>query len=114
MTPRPLRIRYGNRPLREPAAWFIPGADPRDWLDEVARWGVPLAGLRLRVVPHSPSDLRPRGVLVTAPGTPRVSLRCLPYGLIPGGGRATLALHSPGKRDTPVPLGGGGRDRGVP
>src|SRR6266542_3274513 len=92
MISRPLRIRYAGaparagRPLRETAAWFISSSDPRDWLDEVVRWEVSQTELRLRAVPVSRQDLRPRGVLVTvsAAATPKVSLRCLPYGKVAG------------------------------
>jgi tetratricopeptide (TPR) repeat protein len=86
MISRPLQIRYGKRSLRETAAWFLPGSEARDWLDEIVRWDVPQAGLRLRVVPVSRQNLRPRGVLVTVPAgsTPNVSLRCLPYSKLAG------------------------------
>ena len=45
MISRPLRIRYTDGPLREAAAWLIPGSDPAAWLEELARWQVPHAGL---------------------------------------------------------------------
>ncbi len=81
-----LQLRYGDRPLREAAAWFLPGDNPGAWLDEVVGWGVPHAALVLRVVPQSRQDLRPRGVLVTGPaGTkPAVSPCCLAYGRLAG------------------------------
>ena len=68
MISRPLRIRYTDGPLREAAAWLIPGSDPAAWLEELARWQVPHAGLVLRVLPLSRTDLRPRGVLVSFGG----------------------------------------------
>jgi hypothetical protein len=67
-------------------AWFISGHQPADWLAEVADWGVPVADLVLYVVPNSGVDLRPLGVLVTAPAQsrPAVSGRAVPFGRISG------------------------------
>lgn len=80
----PLKIRYSDRPAREPAAWLIPGGDPRLWLDELARWGIPLGELKLHVVPMARDDRRPRGVLAIPPrgakASPRGSACCQPYG----------------------------------
>jgi hypothetical protein len=86
MISQPLRLRHGKAPLRQPAAWLVPGADPCAWLEEVLRWGVPHTDLVLRVVPHALDDLRPRGVLVTAGAgaEPKVSRCCLAYGRLAG------------------------------
>jgi tetratricopeptide (TPR) repeat protein len=60
----PLQIRYSQQPRGEPAAWFIAGADPEVWLEELAGWGVPLAKLQLYIVPQSTTDLRAAGVVI--------------------------------------------------
>ena len=82
----PLTPKPGAVPVRAPAAWFIPGADPAAWLDEVARWDVPMDRLRLHVLPTSLADRRPAGVLVTLPpgAAPARPLRALAYGQIAG------------------------------
>ena len=63
----PLRMRYGEKPLRQAAAWLIPGAEPRTWLDEMLAWGVPLGDAVLYRIPRSARDLSPQGVLVVLP-----------------------------------------------
>jgi tetratricopeptide (TPR) repeat protein len=77
-----LTIRYGGKTLREPTAWFVPGASAAVWLEELVRWGVAHGSLVLRVIPTSRQDLNPRGILVTAPSgvLPRVGPACLRYG----------------------------------
>src|SRR5262249_18147854 len=81
-----LNLRYSEQPLRQPAAWFVGGTDPDEWLAEVIGWGVPLVGLTLYVVPRSADDLRPLGVLVVPAGDARPATveRGLPYGRISG------------------------------
>ena len=105
----PLRIRHSSA-RREPAAWFIPGGGPSAWLEEIASWGVPQAGLRLRIVPRSRADLRSLGVLVTGVEQ-QPSPRCLPYGRIarprPSSGKLrdsdwTPFLLPPGGLTTPL------------
>ena len=49
------------------AAWLIPGAEPRIWLDEMLAWGVPLGDAVLYRIPRSARDLSPQGVLVVLP-----------------------------------------------
>ncbi len=94
----PLRIRYSQQPLRQAEAWLIPGRDCRAWLAELLRWEVRLAELAIYVVPRSPADIRPQGVLVIASEgcRPCVSHRCQPYGRIgrrgPGTSGATIYL----------------------
>jgi tetratricopeptide (TPR) repeat protein len=80
----PLKIRYGQQPRRETAAWLIPGHGARAWLAELVRWEAPLGELQLYIVPQSRGELAPRGILVPVPGgrQPRVSGRCQPYGRI--------------------------------
>ena len=82
----PLALRPTAGAAREPAAWFVPGHDPAAWLAEVARWGVPTADLRLHVLPASPADPTPVGVLVVVPpgATPRNVLRGQPFGRVAG------------------------------
>jgi tetratricopeptide (TPR) repeat protein len=46
------------------AAWFIGGASPAVWLEEILGWNVALAGLALYVVPRSMKDRAAAGVLV--------------------------------------------------
>jgi len=76
-----LRIRHTQSPARAAAAWFIPGASPQRWLEELFQWRVPLQSLTLYIVPQSAADLRPRGVLVIAPagGPAGASGRCQAY-----------------------------------
>lgn len=61
----PVEMRYSTSRQREAVAWFVPGETPREWLDELPQWGVPLAPLRLWIVPRGVSDRTPCGVLVT-------------------------------------------------
>lgn len=81
-----LHMRYGEQPLRDAAAWFITGAEPADWLAEIAEWGVALVDLTLYVVPRSASDLSPLGVLVVSPAKnrPAVTKRAVPYRRLAG------------------------------
>jgi hypothetical protein len=80
----PLKMRYGEKPLRQPAAWLIPGGEPRIWLDEMLAWGVPLAGATLFLVPRAARDLAPQGVLVVLPAgfVPKVTHRSQPYATV--------------------------------
>jgi hypothetical protein len=64
----PLHLRFSTSPRQSPpAAWFIPGGDPRAWLDEMQRWGIAMSSLRLFVLPRGVKDLAPAGVLVVPP-----------------------------------------------
>lgn len=60
----PLQLRR-TQDAAPAAAWLIPGADARGWIDEISRWNIPMADLRLHVLPRSMQDSRPLGVLVT-------------------------------------------------
>ena len=64
-------MRYSEKPLRQAAAWLIPGAEPRIWLDEMLAWGVPLGDAVLYRIPRSARDLSPQGVLVVLPAGSR-------------------------------------------
>jgi hypothetical protein len=63
----PLALKPAPSAVHEPAGWFIAGADPAAWLDEIARWGLPTESLQLYVLPTSIGDRTPAGVLVVAP-----------------------------------------------
>ena len=60
-----VEMRFSMSRQRETVAWFVHGETPREWLEEVTRWNVPLASLRLWIVPRGAADRRPYGVLVT-------------------------------------------------
>jgi tetratricopeptide (TPR) repeat protein len=80
----PLRMVYADAPLRQPAAWLIPGSEPRTWLDEMLAWEVPLRGAVLYTIPRSASDLSPQGVLVVLPRglVPRTTHRSQSYAAV--------------------------------
>jgi hypothetical protein len=63
------------------AAWFVPGVEPRQWLDELLRLGCADERTQLLIVPTSRQDRRPCGVLVVPPGAvrPDSASRALPY-----------------------------------
>jgi len=79
-----LRLRYDEQMLRPTAAWYLSGADPAGWLDEIAAWDVLHAALRLLPVPRSPGDRSPVGVVVTAAGLPAKTSHGVPFGCIAG------------------------------
>ena len=104
----PLRMRYGEKPLRQPAAWLIPGADPRVWLDEMLAWQVPLGGAVLYQVPAlGTRSLAAGRAGCSAPGlAPRITHRSQAY----------AAFVVPPLGGTPPPKGGttnGGTTNGV-
>ena len=114
----PLRMRYGGKPLRQAAAWLIPGAEPRIWLDEMLAWGLPLGDAVLYRIPRSASDLSPQGVLVVLPAglVPRVTHRSQPYAALvvpPGhhvlvvGGNSTRLPPKGGTTSARLPPKGG-------
>ncbi|HEX7375479.1 MAG TPA: hypothetical protein VF278_00125 [Pirellulales bacterium] len=78
-----LHLRAAERPQRPPDAWFIPGDDPRVWLEELAAWQIPLDDVRLCPLPQSAAGGRACGVLVIPPpgSAPRVTIRAEAYGL---------------------------------
>src|SRR6478752_2595145 len=47
----PLALRLAPAAVHAPAAWFVPGDSPAAWIDELFGWGVPMADLRLYVLP---------------------------------------------------------------
>ena len=54
-----------NTPRREAVAWFVRGRSPRDWLNELNCWDVPLESLALRPIPQTFGEPTPIGLLVT-------------------------------------------------
>lgn len=83
MTTLPLTMRYGEHALREPAAWFVAGPDPCDWLTTIADWNVPLEKLRFFVVPGLDASSSPIGALVVAPQAKVHSPgRAVPFGRV--------------------------------
>jgi tetratricopeptide (TPR) repeat protein len=78
-----LSLRYTEEVQRPPVAWFIPSADPREWLAEICLWNVPQRALKLLVI-HARSE-QPLGVLVVLGNTSTVvaaSPLCRPYGVV--------------------------------
>ena len=67
-----VQLGYDVQPQRPERARFLPGDDPALWIREITRWNVPQAELELFVVPHSASELRPRGLIVRIPGETRI------------------------------------------
>lgn len=60
-----LHLKYTSAPQRPVAAWLVEGATSAQWLAELVAWRTSLKGARLFVVPTSPTDSTPCGVLVT-------------------------------------------------
>ncbi len=88
----PLRLRPTGEIALPAAAWFVPGDDPRGWLEALARLGIPAAGAVVLVVPRSLRDRRPCGAQIVgasdvATGAPPP--RALPYA------RAGRSLYIP-------------------
>lgn len=83
----PVRFRYSGAPERPASAWFIEGNASAEWLAELLAWDRPHADARLLIVPTSPLDPTPCGLLVTGLGSTghqaasHVSPRTRPYGL---------------------------------
>jgi tetratricopeptide (TPR) repeat protein len=72
--------------VREPAAWFIAGAEVATWLEEIKRWEVAQEKLRLFIVPRSAANRSAAGVLVipSSGKLPKTSARALAYGVLAG------------------------------
>ncbi len=104
-----LHLRHAAEPVRPAAAWFIAGADPAVWLEEICQFGIPHDKLRLFPLPRSAADRSVAGVLVVPPPnvassltsgmmlrSPRMerteallsagnrSIRAIPYGVLAG------------------------------
>jgi hypothetical protein len=44
-------------------AWYIPGSLPEIWIEEILRWGISEAELRIILIPRSARDIQPDGIL---------------------------------------------------
>lgn len=77
-----LQLCSAAAPTLTASAWFVPGEQPTVWLDELARWDIPLACLTLYLLPRTLSDRTPAGVLAvpTEPLRPKVVVRAVAYG----------------------------------
>ena len=60
----PLQLRQSDELDVEPTAWFLPGASAARWLEELGDSGLAQAETRLFLVPKSPADRSPAGLLV--------------------------------------------------
>jgi tetratricopeptide (TPR) repeat protein len=59
-----LHLKQAAGPVRAQSAWFIAGADPAIWLEEICRIEIPHEKLRLFLVPRSGTDRSVAGALV--------------------------------------------------
>ncbi len=62
----PLTLRLAPQPLRSATAWFLPGGDPGQWLELLAR-DFAESDVAIYVVPASRGDRRPAGIVVIPP-----------------------------------------------
>jgi tetratricopeptide (TPR) repeat protein len=87
MNPITLQLRHCAEPIREPSAWFIPGADVTLWLKEICRWGMPQSNLRLFVLPNSAAERLAAGLFIVPPdgAKPACVPRALPFGNVTEG-----------------------------
>ncbi len=65
MNPISIKLRYSHEPQREPCARFVAGADSAGWLSAISDGGISMHDAKLLIVPMSPTNLTPAGVLVT-------------------------------------------------
>ncbi|MDB6113051.1 MAG: hypothetical protein JWR69_4801 [Pedosphaera sp.] len=81
-----LHLKQMPEPVREPVAWFIAGADPVAWLEEICGWEIPQEKLRLFVLPRSHANRSVAGVLVVPPAgiLPKTSGRAMAFGVVAG------------------------------
>ena len=96
-----LQLKPRTTPLpRLAEAWFIPSTQPRTWLYEAIACQLPLAQLRIHIVPKSTHDLTPSGALLvsTQPFTAGKTCAATPCDKI-GNGKLYFphgaALHPP-------------------
>lgn len=85
MTPFPLTLVPTKTPQRSTKAWFIPGANPELWLQELIATGLAIAEFGLYFMPTSMSDLNPNGLFVTLSKPERLadhSWSAIPYGQV--------------------------------
>ena len=65
-------FQLGIKPKSDPppaasSAWFIPGSDTRAWIDEAIACSASETSLTFFVIPSTPHDLTPAGVLLCSP-----------------------------------------------
>lgn len=86
MTTQTLKLRFTSSPIHAPKAWFLPGDSAPDWFAEIASWHIPHSAVRLLIIPQSPQNLNPLGVLVLVEGEPAIgpTKRCHRYGQLAG------------------------------
>ena len=75
----PLQLHYRPQADPVPTAWFLAGSFVDDWLQELSRCGLAEPETKLFLVPHSPENRTPAGLLVV-PGHP-ASLKNEPSGM---------------------------------
>lgn len=90
MNPAQLGLRSAAPSTDGAVAWFVPGSDAREWVEEVLRFGFDPTTVRLLPVPRSRVDRHPVGVVVLSPErvVPRVVRRAQPWRM-----RAECVLH---------------------
>lgn len=81
MNPATIHLKYHPQPVRDTAAWFLPGQKPLEWVQEIIQWNVPQMSLRLFLIPESDRNRTPRGLLVVSDHPPKHA-QGLPYGRI--------------------------------
>ena len=76
-----LRLRLADTGVRPAGAYLLAGSDVTEWLAEIGRWAMPMASLRLYVLPTSVRDITPAGTLVVLPdeGRPAPSPTAVAY-----------------------------------
>jgi tetratricopeptide (TPR) repeat protein len=81
-----LILKRAPEALRPACAWFLPGAEPREWLATLALWPVRTESFRLYPIAE-PTGARPLGVLVVSaePLCLPAGARALPYGTVTDG-----------------------------
>ena len=62
-----IQLRLAPAPVRSVAAWFLPGAEADEWLEEISRSGLGLRETRLLVIPNCVADRTPAGLLIIPP-----------------------------------------------
>lgn len=94
-----IQLTYSAETQREAVAWFIPGHDPREWLNEIALWQVDCDEIRLYITQTSAMSPLPSegervpegrvaghiaGVVVTGCATPADPQRAIPWACLAG------------------------------
>ena len=76
-----LTLRRSERPLGQAVAWFFPGDNVVEWLDEIATWDASFDRVRFYLCPVGIRDDRVGGILAIPPEGTRIPRagRALPY-----------------------------------